>query len=102
MFESQGIGRDVFWVQIENSLYGGLPGLESLLGQAVNQVEIYAITLAVKASLAGRCHSFDHIKEIMCPFEHAQFFGICRLDSVADTVNSKLSQFEQVFVRDCS
>ena len=87
MFQGERVGGDVFGVQVENPFDGGLPGLERLFGQAIDQVEVQVI----KSCLACGGNRFDHIKEVVRPFEHVEFFRVCGLDSVADAVDSDSS-----------
>ena len=92
MFEGQGIGRDVFRVQIQNPLDGGLPGRDCLFRQAVDQVEVEVI----EPCLTGRCHGFDDIKEIVGALQHSQLFVVRRLDPKTDAVNAKGMEIEQI------
>ena len=57
----------MFGMQIENAFDGCLPGLKSLLGQAVDQVEIQVS----ETCFACGCDSFDDGEEIVRAFQHA-------------------------------
>ena len=93
MFEGQCVGGDVFGVQVKDAFDGGLPGGKRLFGQAVDQVKVEI----VEACFSGSGHCFDDGEEIVDAFEHAQFFGVGRLDAIADAVDACFADAHLIF-----
>ena len=85
MFHGQGVKGEVLGMETEDQFNRSLPAVQGLLRQTKDQVQIQV----VETCPASPGHCIDYIKVIMDPFQLAEFFRMCGLDTQTDAVKTE-------------